>query len=860
MEITGELAAVKPEKTGAIKKYYWLKAFIIALLMGIAAIIPHIIAGNGIFILSNDYGGLFVPQNILISDTLKSGNLFWNWSLDLGGNFMESLGVGNIYTLILALFPSALVPFLMPWMTVLKIAVSALTASLYLKRHLKRDINVIICSLLYAFSGFQIASIMYYIFADFISVFPLMLFGLELLAEEKKHGFLLLASFLNILQGGFVVFYGQVLFLVIYFILKYFNMAMLKDTKLFLDRMKSILFCIIEGALGIFCAGITVVPSLANLLSNSRITDHLRTETFLSISTTNWLQAIRAFMLPAEPMNHMASLEPQNWYSNTAYLPVVGMLLVVAYLMKNHDWKSRLVKFFLVAAVVPLLSSAFMAFSYEPYRRWYYMFSLILALVSGCVLDKFQDYPIYKSFLVNFGILLFYYLLSFACLWQGDLGNMVLHRGIYFTNLLIALAGMTICVICYWKKAKKTLSIVLSTVIAFGCVLTSSHLWEHHCTEKGSLVYDDYAFNTSDRSYYENAYTFLTETAKDLPTDILPYRYSFEDIYGYSYYNFAMTKGLPSINSFLTTAHGSISEFYDSLEIGRKNKTKEIDNVGKSMLGAKYIVFISVMGETRDEGFDLLNKKTLISGIEIYLYENKNALPIGFAQDKYLTRSEFDTVDKEYKTTAMINALIIDDKDEEKVSQVLPHQENCVYSDLAENIQDVYEDKRKESTIDFEVKDNYFSSTVVTEKERYMFFSVPYDRNWSATVNGKEAEIIKSNGLMAVPVPEGESKVEFRFDYPLFKYAVIISAAGIALSAVYVLVCLAIRKKRKSSGETDGKSETQSPEDNLASAEQTEQAKPEPASQSDNDQPASEQQPTNESNGQEPPQNPAVQK
>lgn len=857
MEITGELAAVKPEKTGAIKKYYWLKAFIIALLMGIAAIIPHIIAGNGIFILSNDYGGLFVPQNILISDTLKSGNLFWNWSLDLGGNFMESLGVGNIYTLILALFPSALVPFLMPWMTVLKIAVSALTASLYLKRHLKRDINVIICSLLYAFSGFQIASIMYYIFADFISVFPLMLFGLELLAEEKKHGVLLLACFLNIIMGGIAIFYGEVLFLVIYFIIKYFNLAMLKDVKVFTGKLKNILFCIIEGVLGMLCAGITVLPSLMNLLGNSRISQHIATESYLSFTTVNWLQVIKAFLLPAEPMNHNFTLEPFNWYSNAVYLPVVGMVLVVAYLLKKHDWKSRLVKLFLIVSVVPLFSSAFMAFSYEPYRRWYYMFSLILVLVTGCVLEEYQKYPVYKSSVINFAILLVYYWLTFACLWQGDLGNMVLQRELFFVNLLIALAGIAICVICYWKKLKKTLPIILSAVIVYGTGLTSSLLLEHHYTVNSVHAFDSYEFDSFDKSYYENVYAFIFETVEDLSPDILPYRYSFEDYSGYSYYDFAMVKGLPSINSFLTTAHGSVTDFYDSISVGRKNMTAEIDFTGKTLLGAKYIVSTA---KKNDENIKFIEKKTLSSGQEIYFYENEYALPIGFTQDKYLRKSEFDLLGQEYKTAAMINALVIDDEDEAAVSKILPHQENCVYADLSENIKDVFEEKKKESTIDFTVEDNYFSATVKTEKERYMFFTVPYDKNWSATVNGKEAEIIKSNGLMAVPVPEGESKVEFRFDYPLFKYAVIISAAGIALSAVYVFVCLAVRKKRKSSGETDGGSETQSPEDNLASAGQTEQAKSEPASQSDNVQPASEQQPTNESNGQEPPQNSAVQK
>lgn len=812
MEITNESAVTNSEKPRILIKQYWLKAFIIAFLMGAAAIIPHIISGNGVFILSNDYGGLFVPQNILISDTLKSGNLFWNWSLDLGGNFIESLGIGNIYTFILALFPSALVPFVMPWLTVLKIAVSALTASLYLKRHLKSDINVIICSLLYAFSGYQIASIMYYIFADFVSVFPLMLFGLELLAEEKKHGALLLACFLNITAGGLAMFYGEVLFLVVYFIIKYFNLAMLKDTKVFLGKLKNIFFCIVEGVLGILCAGVWVLPSLVNLLGNSRISQHIATESYLSVTTVNWLQLLKAFLLPAEPMNHTFTLEPYNWYSNAIYLPVVGMVLVAAYLLKKHDWKSRLVKFFLIVAAVPVLSSAFMAFSFEPYKRWYYMFSLILALVTGTVLEEYQEYPIYKSSVINFALILVYYLLTFACLWQGDLGNNVLQRELYFINILIALIGIAICVVCYRKKLKKTLPIILSAVIVYGVGLTSSHLWEHHFTVNSTHKFDSYDFDSFDKSYYENIYVFLYETVEDLSPDILPYRYSFENDYGYSYYNFAMVKGLPSINSFLTTAHRSITDFYDSIDLDRKNMTTETDFNGKTLLGAKYIVSIL---EKNEKDLKLIEKKTLSSGQEIFYYENEYALPIGFAQDKYLRKSEFDLLGKDYKTAAMINALVIDDEDEEAVSQILPHQEGCFYDELMVNIKDVVEEKRKESSIDFTVKDNYFSATVKTEAPRYMFFSVPYDKNWTATVNGEKAEIINTNSLMAVPVPEGDSKVEFRFEYHLIKYAVFISIEGIALSLLYVFVSFAINKKKKSSAAADSELASQSPENTL---------------------------------------------
>lgn len=68
---------------------------------------------------------------------------------------------------------------------------------------------------------------------------------------------------------------------------------------------------------------------------------------------------------------------------------------------------------------------------------------------------------------------------------------------------------------------------------------------------------------------------------------------------------------------------------------------------------------------------------------------------------------------------------------------------------------------------------------------------------------------------MAVPVPEGDSKVEFRFEYHLIKYAVFISIEGIALSLLYVFVSFAINKKKKSSAAADSELASQSPENTL---------------------------------------------
>ena len=55
--------------------------------------------------------------------------------------------------------------------------------------------------------------------------------------------------------------------------------------------------------------------------------------------------------------------------------------------------------------------------------------------------------------------------------------------------------------------------------------------------------------------------------------------------------------------------------------------------------------------------------------------------------------------------------------------------------------------------------------TVPEGKDQLVFFSVPYESGWSATVNGQEAVIEKANvGFMAVRVPAGQTST-IRFDY-----------------------------------------------------------------------------------------------
>jgi len=76
-------------------------------------------------------------------------------------------------------------------------------------------------------------------------------------------------------------------------------------------------------------------------------------------------------------------------------------------------------------------------------------------------------------------------------------------------------------------------------------------------------------------------------------------------------------------------------------------------------------------------------------------------------------------------------------------------------------------------------------------------FSVPFDKGFSAYVNGEERRVVKvNNGLCAVFVNEGESKIEFSYFTYGVKTGAVISIVGASVFIVYMAVSLSRRKRK----------------------------------------------------------------
>ena len=829
----------------------WIIAFGLNFLVAFLAIIPAIIRGHGYLVMSHDYAAEQIAYNTLLVEAIKSGDFFWNWSIDIGSNFLESFAfynLGSIFTWLLCLVPVSAVPKAMGWMLMLKFACAGATASAFLKRHLDKPLPILIASMLYAFSGFQCVTVVFYHFQDAAVFFPLLLIGLEKLVEEKKHGRLALACAINALCN-YVFFVSEVIFLILYYIVRYLWPSLSKcyekgenrstsyeygdnssigyqkrekfgkkkgigfGIKLnisgIVDLLRPIGCCMLEGILGCMMSGILLIPSIMGTLHNSRVSNTMERPNWFTITTSDLLLTIKAFFFPAEAMSHYSAVTRTTWMSNEIYLPLFGATFVIAYMLSKKDGLSRFYKVCLVILMIPIFNGVFMMFNSEIYRRWYYMLALFMALGSVRVLEDLQAYKWKAAIGISAGILGFYFLMTgypFGSVdWSqssaGNGQNMIFIPSLYLKNGLIAVLSLgllTLLTACCHKYRR---------ILFLGFTAVLSAFLLHSTIHQYDRIIDNTAidFRSFDQSYAESVISYLTEIPEELDSDVLPYRYCIDEGLGYTYYNLAMMGRLPSIGSFISTVNSSVIDYYASIGSERNTWTNDLDNGNRELLGARYILTTKEQPQ-----YQLIRDYTNSNGQVMHLYENDAALPVGFAYDTYMLRSQYDRYENKYKQLIMLSTMVIDDKDEELVASVLsPYDKEVsgdwpVFTPTADNPTQVTfnhdpidrepilaaaEQRKQECSTDFQVTDNAFSFRIAVENPRVVLMSVPYSEYWSATVNGEPADVINSNGLMAVIVPAGENEIRMNYVYTPMKYAVLCTVLGILLWGGYVMVC-----------------------------------------------------------------------
>ncbi|MCR5651092.1 MAG: YfhO family protein [Lachnospiraceae bacterium] len=108
-----------------------------------------------------------------------------------------------------------------------------------------------------------------------------------------------------------------------------------------------------------------------------------------------------------------------------------------------------------------------------------------------------------------------------------------------------------------------------------------------------------------------------------------------------------------------------------------------------------------------------------------------------------------------------------------------------------------YEDVVSEKCEITKITSSHYKGSVHIDDSAGVIFSVPYDENWKASVDGNDAEIIKTGGdLLGVKVPEGDHEVDLRYVSPGQKEGNMISVLAVVFLILYMPAADMIRKRR----------------------------------------------------------------
>ncbi len=754
-------------------------AFLINGSIAFFAFLYFLIKNDGLMSLSNDFDAQYLTFPIFANRAVREGQVFFHWAIDIGSDFIASFGfynLGSPFFWITLLFPPEAFPYLVAWVLMLKYAVAGLTSCLYIRQYVNQPWCAVAGSVLYAWSGYQAANIVFYQFHDVTAFFPLLLLGLDHAVQTKKYGKMALAVWINaFINWNF--FIGQVIFLAVYYVIRYEVLQKLKERR-FGEVFKQIGHCAAEGVLGIGMAAVLFVPSVYAIFSNTRVSNHILGANALAFSTQDYLQLLKALILPNETLSNQSVLNTSNWYSITAYLPLVGVIYAAAYVWKHkNDWVSTLLKISLLTACIPVLNNCFTLFNVESYRRWYYMPILIMALASvriweQAVCDRHIGSLIQKSAMVSIGVtcMLAVYLTQYR--WSADRENSVNDPVAFYLYLALGVCG-AIAAMVFAKYAYKRNNLIKLFVLAAagaGCINLMLNIVRYH--------------QNSDFASTKDAYNEIIKSSENLQSDVLPYRYAFSN--ADAYYNRNFASSMTSMDSFISTADAGIFEFYDAIGAHRHTITRDGPDGTNELLSAKYY-FTFEPWETKDACSVYHNGSR-----EFYVYNDAQALPIGFTYRFYMTRSEFDRLEPRVRSRAMLHALVIADEDETQVSQILQHvpMADTEFFTREQKEKDIAEHLQECST-DFTHSTREFSSVIHINDETFGFFSVPYSSRWSAKVNGKDAEVFKINGLMAVPLEKGENTIHFTYHI-----GIVLAGLAVSVFSFGIVICIFVLQKR----------------------------------------------------------------
>jgi len=722
------------------------------------------------------------PHFIHDSEYLKNiGIPKWSFALGMGQNIFP-VSVTDPFSLLLSSISKENLHYAIAYIELLKIFLIGVFSFLYLRELKVTPFTTIAGGLLFAFSGYTLLhGGWYYVFSAHAVYIVFLLFAFEKLFKSGKwYWFPIPVALVACLSPFYFLLDCE--FLLIYAILRYSEERewKLKGVTQFVSSLSLL------GLLGILISAVCLSSGVLLLLESPRVSGNLAQSENIISNPIFQLETFDDFMISALRMfstdifgasaDSPFKSDPRYLERNIGYCGLVTLLLVpqIFYFL---DKRKKIIygcilSFFLLGFIFPYFRHLFWFFSGDYYRVFSYFFAIILLYYSLQAINQIDKQSRINKF--SLGITLIILLCTLHYKYSGNGLYMMIDKGLRQTiTYLLCFYAISLYLLTL-KKWQPLIKIVL-LVAVIGELAYMSRLTISKRITFTSADYNDYTneavayVNSLDKSFFRAAKDYYSGYGPDSDLNTQQYQ-------GYMGTSCYSSFNQPNYLAFLYAMDIDTNLYTAARSQGLNNKY-----ILQTWASVKYYFIKNPqsMQVLVPMGYDSINQVG-----DVKILRNKLSLPLGFTYKKYITEDEFTGANFLQKNKILVNAFVIGNEEKAKYAGFSPITSG---SFSADNISlEEYLNPLKELRGDTLALSNYtqnsFNGTINLKEKRMLFFSIPFDKGWKATVNGQEQVLEKVNiGFMGLLLDKGSYEIHLEYEPPLVKTGLWVSCIGILL-------------------------------------------------------------------------------
>lgn len=531
----------------------------------------------------------------------SGGSLLYSWNIGLGNNFASTYAyyLASPVNWLSVIFPDHLVPEFMNIMLIIKSGLMSSTFAWYVIRKFRRsDYLATVFGCFYAMSSYMAAFSWNVMWLDCLVLFPLILIGLEKLVKEHKPAMYVITLAVSIISNYYISI------MIAIFLVLYYLYLLICETKFRsgYETLTSILMFMVTSIIAGCMATFIVLPALFNLFLTAS-SDSAFPGSF--VAYYNLLEMLSQSVINTEPA--VFSGHFPNIYATMAL-----------YLLVPLYWISRRVPVREKAGKTVLVCILALSFMFNvPTYIWhgfhfpnslpcrYSFIYIFLVLVMGyqaiLYMKRFRLTEIVICAVAGvFGVFLFQTLYPDE---GPTLGNACAGAAFILIYLVIAL-------MIHSRKVPKTLVMVILLITSIAEIIINTNNTGYSITSRTAYVSDNEDIKQMLSQVDDGSFYRVEKTTRKTKND-------------------GTWNNYKSASVFSSTTVAGNSDLYDQLGMqGRVNAYSYSGHtpVTQALLGVRYEIAGSELN-------DVLMTQAASSG-NMYLYENRYALSLGFLTDR----------------------------------------------------------------------------------------------------------------------------------------------------------------------------------------------------------------------------------